>query len=101
MTELAIYDMDRTVTRRATYTPFLLTPLRGPWGWTWFGIIWGLCGAGAVFQLFFGERYRLSSALAYLFVGWVILVALPVGIGLALAAALAATPAAAASASPA
>ena len=30
-----------------TYTPFLLTHLRGPWGWTWFGIIWGLCGAGA------------------------------------------------------
>ena len=24
MTDLAIYDMDRTVTRRATYTPFLL-----------------------------------------------------------------------------
>lgn len=59
-----------------TYTPFLLTHLRGPWGWTLFGIIWGLCGAGAVFQLFFGERYRLSSTLAYLFVGWLIVVAL-------------------------
>ena len=59
-----------------TYTPFLLTHLRGPWGWTLFGVIWGLCGAGAVFQLFFGERYRLTSALAYLFVGWLIVVAL-------------------------
>ena len=59
-----------------TYTPFLLTHLRGPWGWTLFGIIWGLCGAGAVFQLFFGERYRLSSTLAYLFVGWLIVLAL-------------------------
>ena len=59
-----------------TYTPFLLTHLRGPWGWTLFGVIWGLCGAGAVFQLFFGERYRLASTLAYLFVGWLIVVAI-------------------------
>lgn len=59
-----------------TYTPFLLTHLRGPWGWTLFGVIWGLCGAGAVFQLFFGGRYRLASTLAYLFVGWLIVVAL-------------------------
>jgi hemolysin III len=59
-----------------TYTPFLLTHLRGPWGWSLFGVIWGLCGAGAVFQLFFGERYRLTSTLAYLFVGWLIVVAL-------------------------
>ncbi|HWL16326.1 MAG TPA: hemolysin III family protein [Opitutus sp.] len=59
-----------------TYTPFLLTHLRGPWGWTLFGVVWGLCGAGAVFQLFFGARYRLVSTLAYLFVGWLIVVAL-------------------------
>ena len=59
-----------------TYTPFLLTHLRGPWGWTLFGVVWGLCGAGAVFQLFFGARYRLASTLAYLFVGWLIVVAL-------------------------
>jgi len=33
MTGLAIYDMDRTVTRRATYTPFLLhcAVRRAPW----------------------------------------------------------------------
>jgi HAD superfamily hydrolase (TIGR01490 family) len=32
-TDLAIYDMDRTVTRRATYTPFLLhcAMARAPW----------------------------------------------------------------------
>ncbi|PTX91658.1 hemolysin III family protein [Opitutus sp. ER46] len=58
-----------------TYTPFLLTHLRGSWGWTLFAVVWGLCGAGAVFQLVFGERYRLTSMLAYLFVGWLIVVA--------------------------
>ncbi|QDP19766.1 HAD family hydrolase [Sphingomonas xanthus] len=33
MTDFAIYDMDRTVTRRATYTPFLLhcATRRAPW----------------------------------------------------------------------
>ena len=33
MSDLAIYDMDRTVTRRATYTPFLLhcAMRRAPW----------------------------------------------------------------------
>jgi HAD superfamily hydrolase (TIGR01490 family) len=33
VTDLAIYDMDRTVTRRATYTPFLLhcAVRRAPW----------------------------------------------------------------------
>lgn len=59
-----------------TYTPFLLTNLRGPWGWSCFGVIWGLCGAGAVFQVFFGRRFPLTSTLAYVFVGWLIFVAL-------------------------
>jgi hemolysin III len=59
-----------------TYTPFLLTHLRGPWGWSLFGVIWGLCGAGAVFQLVSGERYRAVSTVAYIFLGWLIVVAL-------------------------
>ncbi len=59
-----------------TYTPFLLNNLRGPWGWSLFGVIWGLCGAGAVFQVFFGNRYRFATTVAYLFVGWLIVVAL-------------------------
>jgi len=59
-----------------TYTPFLLVSMRGPWGWTLFGIIWGLCGAGAVFQLIVGNRYRLTTTLAALFLGWMIVVAI-------------------------
>ena len=33
MTDLAVYDMDRTITRRPTYTPFLLhcATRRAPW----------------------------------------------------------------------
>ena len=25
-----------------TYTPITLVPMRGPWGWTLFGLIWGI-----------------------------------------------------------
>jgi len=59
-----------------SYTPFLLVSLRGPWGWTLFGIVWGLCIAGVVFQLFFAGRHRLISTVACLSVGWLVLIAL-------------------------
>jgi hemolysin III len=58
-----------------TYTPFLLVSMRGPWGWTLFGIVWGLCGAGIIFQFIVGTRYRVTSTLAALFVGWIVVVA--------------------------
>jgi hemolysin III len=58
-----------------TYTPFLLTNLRGPWGWTLFGAVWGICGAGAVFQLISRKRHYLASTLAYIIAGWLIVVA--------------------------
>ena len=59
-----------------TYTPFMLVSLRGPWGWTLFGIVWALCGTGAVLQLIVGNRYRVTSTLATLFFGWMIVVAI-------------------------
>lgn len=59
-----------------TYTPFLLVSLRGPWGWSLFGVVWGLCVAGIVFQFIVGNRYRVTSTLATLFVGWIIIVAI-------------------------
>ncbi len=60
-----------------TYTPFTLVSLRGPWGWTIFGVIWGLAIAGVVFKLFFYQnRLRLISALIYFFMGWIILIAI-------------------------
>ena len=58
-----------------SYTPFVLTNLRGPWGWTLFGIIWTLCGAGALLKFFGAGRFRAASIIAYLFAGWLIVVA--------------------------
>lgn len=59
-----------------TYTPFLLSHLHGPLDWSLFGAMWGICGAGAVFHLVSQSRNRLASALAYLFVAWLLVVAI-------------------------
>jgi len=59
-----------------TYTPFLLVSLRGPWGWALFAIVWGLCGAGAVFQFIVGTRYRFTTTVATLIIGWMVVVAI-------------------------
>ena len=60
-----------------TYTPFTLVSLRGPWGWSIFGVIWGLAIAGVVFKLFFyTDRLRMLSAAIYLMMGWIVLVAI-------------------------
>ena len=58
-----------------TYTPFTLVGLRGGWGWSLFGVVWGLAVAGVVFKLFFTGRFvRLSTAI-YLAMGWLVLIA--------------------------
>ena len=58
-----------------TYTPLLLVNLRGPWGWSLFGVVWALAVAGIVLKLFFTGRFRLLSTLIYLFMGWLALAA--------------------------
>jgi hemolysin III len=59
-----------------TYTPFLLVNLRGPLGWTVFGIIWGLAGAGMVADAYFTGRFKLLSTLLYLGMGWTMIAVL-------------------------
>ncbi|HKB57661.1 MAG TPA: hemolysin III family protein [Lacunisphaera sp.] len=59
-----------------TYTPFVLVTLRGPWGWSLFGVVWGLAIVGVTLKFWFAGRFRLSSTLIYLAMGWLVLVAL-------------------------
>ena len=59
-----------------TATPFLLVSMRGPWGWSLFGVIWGLCTAGVALQLMFSGRYRTVTVVAYLLVGVLAMVAI-------------------------
>lgn len=58
-----------------TYTPFALGALRGPWGWTLFGLVWGLAllgvGLKASKRL---NRPAISTGL-YLAMGWLVIIA--------------------------
>ena len=58
-----------------TYTPFTLVTLRGPWGWSLFGVVWGLGILGIVFKIFFIGRSRYLSTFLYIAMGWMVLLA--------------------------
>ena len=58
-----------------TYTPFLLVSLRGPWGWSLFGVIWGLALAGVLFKIWFVERFVILSTAVYIAMGWLVVIA--------------------------
>lgn len=58
-----------------TYTPFLLTAIKGPLGWTLFGIVWGLAIAGTIFKSFFVKRFLYTSTILYIVLGWLIVFA--------------------------
>jgi hemolysin III len=59
-----------------SYTPFALVGLRGGWGWTLFGVAWGLAAAGTVFKLFFTGRFPRISTATYIAMGWLAVVAI-------------------------
>lgn len=58
-----------------TYTPFTLGVLRGTWGWTLFGLVWGLAVVGTVLKALGGVRCTTVSTWVYLAMGWLILIA--------------------------
>ena len=58
-----------------TYTPFTLVTLRGPWGWTLFGLIWGLGLAGIVFESFFIGRFPRLVVAFYVAMSWLLVLA--------------------------
>jgi hemolysin III len=64
-----------------TYTPFTLGVLHGTWGWTLFGLVWGLALAGLLLKSIGGIRYPKLSVALYLAMGWLALIAIrPLGL---------------------
>jgi hemolysin III len=59
-----------------SYTPFTLVTLRGPWGWSLFGVVWGLAALGIMQELTLGRRTRSVSMVLYVLMGWLGLVAI-------------------------
>ena len=58
-----------------TYTPFTLVSLRGPWGWTLFGIIWSLAVAGILIETTRLRRFRGWLIALYVIMGWAVVAA--------------------------
>jgi hemolysin III len=59
-----------------TYTPLTLISLRGAWGWTLFGLIWGVALGGIVYDILFLGRYKWITVTIYLGMGWLAVVAI-------------------------
>ena len=59
-----------------TYTPFTLGVLRGAWGWTLFGVVWGLAVLGVTLKSVGGIRYPRLSTTLYIAMGWMALIAI-------------------------
>lgn len=59
-----------------TYTPFTFVTLRGGWGWSLFGVVWGLAAVGIALKVVFGDRFEVLSTLVYIAIGWLALVAI-------------------------
>jgi len=59
-----------------TYTPFVIVGLGGAWGWSLFGVLWGLAAVGIAAKLSVGHRFELVSTVAYVSMGWIGLVAI-------------------------
>jgi hemolysin III len=58
-----------------TYTPFTLGVLRGPWGWTLFGLIWGLALLGLILNGIGLMRHAWLSTSLYVLMGWLVVIA--------------------------
>lgn len=58
-----------------TYTPVCLIALRGPWGWSILGTVWGLALAGTFMKIFWLRAPRALSTAIYVIMGWIVVVA--------------------------
>lgn len=59
-----------------SYTPYCLVALRGPWGYGLLAAVWGIALMGIVLKLFWLGAPRWLYTGFYLFMGWLVLVAI-------------------------
>ncbi|WP_298188816.1 hemolysin III family protein [uncultured Pseudomonas sp.] len=58
-----------------SYTPFCLVTLEGAWGWSLFGVVWGLAVLGMLQEIKPRSEARVLSVVIYAVMGWIVLVA--------------------------
>jgi hemolysin III len=59
-----------------SYTPICLVSWRDAWGWSIFGVVWGLALAGTTLKLFFAHLPNALSAALYVGMGWLGVIAI-------------------------
>ncbi len=59
-----------------TYTPFTLLVLGNGWGWSLFGVIWGLAVLGVVLKILGLLDNPVLSTLLYVAMGWLVVIAI-------------------------
>ncbi|MBD3670043.1 MAG: hemolysin III family protein [Gammaproteobacteria bacterium] len=59
-----------------SYTPFTLITLRGGWGWSLFGVVWGLAIIGIVLDSLHRKGPRNIQMAIYVSMGWIIVIAI-------------------------
>lgn len=60
----------------ATYTPVCLTVLRGPWGWSIFGVVWFLAILGIILTSVWLKAPRWLTTGIYIGMGWIVIIAI-------------------------
>lgn len=59
-----------------SYTPFVLVSLSGAWGWSLFGVIWGLAIIGTLLDIFSSDERRVIQLIIYVVMGWIAIIAI-------------------------
>ncbi|PKM11447.1 MAG: hemolysin III [Gammaproteobacteria bacterium HGW-Gammaproteobacteria-3] len=59
-----------------SYTPFCLVSLRGAWGWSLLGVVWGLALIGMMQEIKPRSEARVLSLIIYAVMGWIVLIAI-------------------------
>ena len=58
----------------SSYTPICLGPLRGPWGWSTFGVVWGIAVIGIVLTAVWIKAPRWLTTTIYIAMGWLVVI---------------------------
>jgi hemolysin III len=65
----------KAIMKKVDHFSIYLLTLRGPWGWTLFGIVWGLALIGILQEIKPRSEARILSIVIYAVMGWIVLVA--------------------------
>ncbi|MEK7567996.1 MAG: hemolysin III family protein [Patescibacteria group bacterium] len=62
----------------STYTPLMLAIPERSWGWSMFGIVWGMAFVGIMFRIFQKTNNNWFSSSLFIFMGWLAVIIIPI-----------------------